>query len=285
MRFSDRIGATQLNQVLQVETVDKKLRNHLWNALDLCYWKQSTSRRMWPEDVFGAKSENKIAHIFEVIWNSYFNFRIDKLSNYVHENIKVVDEYFFSCNWYEVYNFIEFIVRHDVNTQRKGEFIKACNAILEQDFVGYRFVGNYITPITSEIEIKTLEDILRLSDRFFTVKKHIEQAQALLTQRPKADYRNSIKESISAIEAICCIVSGKENATLGDAVKQMQNKGFPLHQAFVDAVKKLYGYTSDAEGIRHALLEETRLASADARFMLVICTAFVNYIIEIESRD
>lgn len=203
----------------------------------------------------------------------------------MHENIKVVDEYFFACNWYEVYNFIEFIVKHDVDTQRKGEFIKACNAILEQDFVGYRFVGNYITPITSEVEIKTLEDILRLSDRFFTVKKHIEQALALFTQRPKADYRNSIKESISAVEAICCIVSVKENATLGDAVKQMQHKGFPLHQAFVDAVKKLYGYTSDAEGIRHALLEETRLTSADARFMLVICAAFVNYIIEIESRD
>jgi hypothetical protein len=40
----------------------------------------------------------------------------------------------------------------------------------------------------------------------------------------------------------------------------------------------MYGYTSDAEGIRHALLEEPTLEQADAIFMLVTCSAFVNYL-------
>ena len=51
-----------------------------------------------------------------------------------------------------------------------------------------------------------------------------------------------------------------------------------LHTALQQAFKKLYGYTSDADGIRHALLEEASLDFEDAKFMLVACSAFVNYL-------
>jgi hypothetical protein len=46
-----------------------------------------------------------------------------------------------------------------------------------------------------------------------------------------------------------------------------------------EAFVKLYGYTSDADGIRHALMDESDLASEDAKFMLVLCSAFVNYLL------
>ena len=41
---------------------------------------------------------------------------------------------------------------------------------------------------------------------------------------------------------------------------------------------QLYGYTSDADGIRHALLDESDLDFEDAKFMLVSCSAFTNYL-------
>lgn len=44
------------------------------------------------------------------------------------------------------------------------------------------------------------------------------------------------------------------------------------------AFSKMYAYTGDAEGIRHALMEETNLGFEDAKFMLVSCSAFVNYL-------
>lgn len=285
MKFSDRIGVTQADQFIQIESVDETLRNHLWNALDLYYWKTSNSRYMVPTDAFGAKSENKISLLLKVIWNSFFNYRIDQMSDYVYKNIKVIDDFFYTCEWYDVYNFLEFIITHDDNTERKNDFKKICNTIFENDQSGYRFIGDFITPISSEIEIKALDKLMRNSDKYLTVKKHIEQALSLFVKRPAADYRNSIKESISSVEAICCTVSGKEKASLGDAINLMQKKGFPMHPAFVEAVKKLYGFTCNAEGIRHSLLEEAKLTAADAKFMLVICAAFVNYIIEIESRN
>jgi hypothetical protein len=52
-----------------------------------------------------------------------------------------------------------------------------------------------------------------------------------------------------------------------------------LHAVLKQAFQKLYGYTSDAQGIRHALLDEPTLDVEDAKFMLVSCSAFVNYLV------
>jgi len=46
------------------------------------------------------------------------------------------------------------------------------------------------------------------------------------------------------------------------------------------AFSALYGYTSDEGGIRHALIEKnSQVQIEDARFMLIACSAFVNYLI------
>jgi len=52
-----------------------------------------------------------------------------------------------------------------------------------------------------------------------------------------------------------------------------------LHPALKGAFDKLYGYTSDADGIRHALLEEDKVTFEQAKFMLVVCSAFTNYVV------
>ena len=90
-----------------------------------------------------------------------------------------------------------------------------------------------------------------------------------------ADYQNSIKESISAIEALARIVLNKPSATLGALVEQIN-----IHPAFKKATKELYGWTSDEGGIRHAENgKELKIDEKEARYMLVQCSALVNYII------
>ena len=50
-----------------------------------------------------------------------------------------------------------------------------------------------------------------------------------------------------------------------------------MHQALEGAFSKLYRYTSDESGIRHALMEGGREVTFDeAKFMLVTCSAFIN---------
>jgi len=100
-----------------------------------------------------------------------------------------------------------------------------------------------------------------------------------MSDRQNLDYRNSIKESISAVESICKIVTNDDKATLGKALKIIEDK-HGLHAALKGSLSQLYGYTSDADGIRHAMLGESNLSYIDAKFMLVACTNFINYLID-----
>ena len=110
------------------------------------------------------------------------------------------------------------------------------------------------------------------------VKIHLDASLKLLSDRVTPDYRNSIKEAISAVESLCQVVTEKEGATLGEAIKVLEQHGF-IHKAQKSAFSSLYGFTNDSSGIRHALLEESNLDFSDAKFMLVTCASFVNLVI------
>ena len=110
------------------------------------------------------------------------------------------------------------------------------------------------------------------------IRDSIQTALGFLSDRKSPDYRNSIKESISAVESLCVSISGDPKATLGTALHAIE-RSHQLHPAFKKALSSLYGYTSDADGIRHALLEESSISYSDAKFMLVSCSAFVNYVL------
>ena len=99
-----------------------------------------------------------------------------------------------------------------------------------------------------------------------------------MSDRRVPDFRNSIKESISAVETVCRLITESRADTLGAAIKKVSSKA-PLHPAFEQALLKLYGFTSDEGGVRHALMEETSLRYSDAKFMLVLCSGFVNFLL------
>lgn len=99
----------------------------------------------------------------------------------------------------------------------------------------------------------------------------------MFSDKKSPDYRNSIRESISAVEAVCALITKDKNATLGQCLKVIEDQ-VGLHQALKRSFSSLYGYASSADGIRHALLKEPELSSEDAKFMLVACSAFINYL-------
>ena len=89
---------------------------------------------------------------------------------------------------------------------------------------------------------------------------------------------NSIKESISTVESMCQIITGNNNASLGKALEKLKGK---IHPALNTAFEKLYGYASNSNGIRHANgLGEGDSTFEEAKYMLVSCSAFVNYLKE-----
>jgi len=53
----------------------------------------------------------------------------------------------------------------------------------------------------------------------------------------------------------------------------------PFHPAFKAAVLKLYGWSSDENGICDAIKDADKVERADAQFMPVTCSALVNYLL------
>jgi hypothetical protein len=169
---------------------------------------------------------------------------------------------------------LEFVVGH--YERSKPRLPELINKLLERELSAYRFVSGQLTDITDTQELEMLQSALADS-RFAGVATHLERALELYANRENPDYRNSIKESISAVESMARIVANSPKATLSDALKAMEKNG-TLHPALKEGFTKLYAYTSDEEGIRHAMLDEPNLNAADARYFLLSCTSFVNYL-------
>ncbi len=108
--------------------------------------------------------------------------------------------------------------------------------------------------------------------------EHIQTALTLFGKRPDPDYRNSIKESISAVKSIAGVLGKEDSKGLAGALTALC-KRTPIHGALKAAFVQLYGYTSNEDGVRHAILDEPQIGFDEAKFMLVSCSAFVNYLI------
>jgi len=278
--FSQRFGFKPKKDIMQIESMDADLRNSLWNVLIFSFWDKLKGSDLIN---YGNKRSSPEAHDIKVLvhllWFSHFKRTLDELSGFWKSDYELIKKKFFRCQWFEVYDFLEFIAKNYTNKPTLKSFINLCNEVLEREFSGYRFVGSTITPITSKIEIETIEKALTSEDKLMPTSTHIQTALICLSDKENPDYRNSIKESISAVESICCLISDDSKATLGKALKVIKReRKVDLHPALGGAFNHLYGYTSDANGIRHALLDESNLDFEDAKFMLVSCSAFINYL-------
>lgn len=270
--FSEKYGYKE-PKTIQHECVSNELRNRIWNLFYQSEIKEGglTSKRIGLAITGGQTIEEKIID------------RLGLLISSAGENKTVEDqlkEYVIRwARWYEVYDFIDIHLSYLGEEERK-RITKKYNVILEQEKAGYRIVSGEIAPITNESEINTIEQASNTA--FQSVNQHIQKALNLYADIKVPDYENSIKESISAVEAMCCIITGMSgaNATLGKALKKLKDHGIHIHQAMENAFMSLYGYTSDEDGIRHGGIDFKSAPSEDAKYMLISCSAFVNYLIE-----
>jgi hypothetical protein len=269
-RFSQRYGHTPLEQAFQRESVDVALRTKLWNILKVMVWDNYDHSEYHLKE-----TSQKIDMMLKRLWFNFFNKDLDHLPEFhtrhgtgAYDQLK---NHFFECDWFEVYDFIEEISL-DQSNLLTDDSRKWLNNILEEQNAAYRFVGKEVAEITDQQEINAIEDGFEHPEK--PVRTHLEAALRMLSDKQAPDYRNSVKESISAVEAACRLVNGNTSVTLSDALKKIQN----LHPALSKAFNQLYGYTSDASGIRHSLIDEPNITYADAKFMLVACAAFVSYL-------
>ena len=268
--FSEKYKYTS-EQPIQVESMSHQLKQRIWN---LFYIQEIQSGGLKSERMGRTLHGNP--QIEDLI--------LDKLGCDITKNEennldRLKRELLDFFQWYEVYDFIDLHISL-LSGEKKSERIKQYNNLLEEEKAGYRIINGEVAPITDKNEIKSIETTIQ--SPYDSVRIHISKALELYADRKNPDFENSIKESISAVEAMCCTITGLygKGATLNVALKKMKEHDIHIHKALENAFISLYGYTSDETGIRHGGIDFTNAPSEDAKYMLVSCSAFVNYLME-----
>lgn len=271
-RYSERNGYKSISDVVILRSIPLPLQNALCSCFD----------RLYQYIRYNLGEESYYWDLQRYLWTYYLNKRegeypyskdviIDYLRNNVYE-------------WYEKFDIIEDALYYLLYKLKFETYRLSCFGFLKNDLnneferlnVGHRVVDEYIVDIISDSEIGSIETAI--SQSADSVKEHFQNALMLYAQRPDADYRNSIKESISALESYCRQETGE--STLGKALKKLENAGITIHPRLKSAFVQLYAYTNDGDtGIRHALIEGDGVPTdAEAMFMLVSCSALINYL-------
>ena len=230
--------------------------------------------------------ENEYADIIQDIFINFYEGNYRKFSRTKSFVKDFLDEFVDKCNFFRLFDLLEQLIKDlkQLNTdnigykKRNEHFEFKLKTIVKKHHLAYIIYDGKIKPISNEFEGKTY--VAALDETKDTgqlgAHSHLIKAGEQINHEKWAD---SVRESISAVEAVCRQIVG-ENATLGSALKEIE-KNYPLHPAFKKALSELYGFTSDENGIRHSLLDKSSAAvdEADALFMLGACASFVSYLL------
>lgn len=263
-RFSERYGYREVRTALQQDEMDDLLRTDLWNVISMLTEKQTGYTRDYAP--------------YLRIWIHLWRMPVDQLPYEIRSMNKVVKKHILEAEWFEVYDFIEaFVGAHE--KWKRDDKVRVFDYIFRRNLSAYRFVDELVVKIDEDSDVEAIAQALRDSADLTGAKRHLQQALHLLANRTSPDYANSVKESISAVEAVCQHLAGKKNAVLSDGLKALKDRGITIHPALEKSWIAAYGYTSDADGIRHALNDEPTVDQARARYFLVTCSAFVSLLV------
>src|SRR5215475_4712411 len=106
-RFSQRYGYVAVRSVMQTGTIDEGLRNRLWNLI---------CNKFFPAiPLHEAQNSNYLPHldlvrpVFETLWHNFFKRATDTIGGSYIKALSQVKKFFTTCEWYEVYDMVEFL--------------------------------------------------------------------------------------------------------------------------------------------------------------------------------
>ena len=276
MRFSEKEGHKVLIPLNDNLATNLELNLDIWNVsygLIFSVYRDPPQSNL-PTTTTGLKS------FFIFFYAEALKKSIDQIPSDINKAIKKLKKYMLQAKTNEIFDSLEILCEHfpDIRNSYQ-DFEYEINKILEKYSSIYRLINRKVTRITSNQEIQSIEEALESTNPYSGVQQHINQALKLMSDRHNPDYRNSIKESISAVEALAMKLLDHDSITLGKAIHPLKNK-YGLHHNLLGSLDKLYAYTCDEDGVRHGSPHTSTVSYSEAKFTLVACTNFINYLIE-----
>jgi AbiJ N-terminal domain 4 len=269
-KFSQRIGARQPPKS-GLEEASPELRTALWNVLHKPAFPDETEHR-----------ERALANA-RAMW-SHIGWRIDQVPLLPHQMRAAIAAEWFSCRWPEFFDLIEFTARLLATPlpPTRQQWFEMLNRVLVSKGCAYRFIAEQLVPLTNTDEATAVAT--GSESAIPAVAAHIREARRLLPPNTGANPRDSIRESISAVESALRHLTGNANATLTEGLAAFETTHGVLHPSLRQGLVTLCGYSSNGEGARHDPAAEADGASGDdAHLMLVACSAFTNHLVRLSA--
>ncbi|WP_084398026.1 AbiJ-NTD4 domain-containing protein [Henriciella aquimarina] len=265
--FSERNGLVSASQ-LELGQVNQQLRAFLWAVL-------YGSIQQSFVDTYVA-GHYRLRDPWHSIIHHYWIIELHKMSDEFPVSADmaagIIKDVLENAPYDKLFDCLEFILSHDLCPSDLGDSLAAGFTMSRS---AYRILdSDQIVPLANDQQASAFEDALSTArgNQFDGATHHLTEAAKLLRN---GEWSSSIRESIHAVESVCVTLAPSEK-TLGAAIKVLE-KNKLIHSALKDAISKLYGYTCDEEGIRHAKVFQTaeKIDEQDAIFMLGACASLV----------
>lgn len=196
---------------------------------------------------------------------------------------KSLNSLFMTDSYGRVLGAVEYFVRNLRDTKIRVAYAISVRGQLERLRCAYRLIDNSIMPVATPEEGAAIQTALNVlsAKGMGGARSHIINAGSALTA---GNFTDSIRESIHAVESTARALTGK--LSLREALNELV-KIHPMHSALKEGLNRIYGYTSDANGIRHPIVgdEAPEAGEAEALFMLGACASFVTFLSRIAARS
>ena len=268
--FSQREGTAPLPEPMRLEHVSKDFRHLVWLAVD------------------NAIKQEEVSRTYIAMYSIVLDYTV-RVLHWSHDNIihipsihrEHLREIILQQNYDRVLTLVEFILRHNLCPKQLQKDLK--NAFKEVPLAYAVQIINglpTIVPRFSEESGAATQQAIEAIEQSGPAgaKTHLHDAAEAINEKRYAD---AVRESIHVVESVARTIDPNAGKTLGPALTSLEKAGVLNHPSLRDGFKKLYGYTSDKQGIRHALLEEgaADVDLDDAVFMFGACASFAAYLV------
>ena len=274
LTFSQREGIAPLPEPMRLGHVSRDFRNLVWFAIDRVIKKELFTDWSYHQKV-------SMPHIVPDYTVRVLRYPHDHIDNEPREHQKFLKKIILQEGYDKVITLVEFILRHNLCPQQlqndlENAFKEVSLAYTVQTLNGLPT----IVPRSSEESGAATQQAIETIEQKGPAgaKTHLlSAAEAINEQR----YADAVRESIHAVESVARTIDPNASNTLGPALTSLEKAGVLNHRALKEAFSKLYGYTSDEKGIRHALLDEgaADVDLDDAVFMFGACASFAAYLV------
>jgi len=215
--------------------------------------------------------------ILKDLWVFHLHRMVDDYSRNFQWNVAYLKIVFETGNYVAIFGVLEFILRHPAVIPKLAERVESA---LEHCRAAYKLVDGdtFILVGTPEEAESILRALDGLSEANMTsARGHLVAAGSFLTN---GQFSDSVRESVHAVESAARTLDPKAASGLAPALARLEAKS-KIHSALKSGFSSIYGYTSDAGGIRHALIGEGKAAvdMHDALFMIGACASFITYLL------